>query len=1099
MEGVFIRLLNMSIAASWLILAVIVLRFLLKNAPKNIRRILWALVGIRLVFPFSPESFLSLIPSVETVSPDILYAETPKIHSGISAFNTYVNPVISESLAPAADASINPMQVVAYIASIVWIIGMITLILYSVISYVRLRRRVADAVILRDNSWQSEKVDSPFVLGLFRPRIYLPFGMDDESLAYVVAHEQAHIKRRDHWIKPIGFLLLTVYCFNPLIWLAYILLCRDIELACDERVVKELGAEDKKAYSKALLTCSIDRRSIAACPLAFGEVGVKQRVKNVLNYKKPAFWIIIAALASCIVVAVCFLTNPKTGEDPAKVVGEYDTSSLGGAFATSGNSAYKIGMNAYGMPVFADMDAAFDAILEDCAEGFAYLSNEFSLPAVTKQNYEAYKAYGWQTGASNEAVRKQCVEISQFFDIYENSFSTDRAVVTASTADGNGTYTAGAFLGQNGGLSYLPEDGGYYAQIILSNYSLSVINDEGQTIFENGRSKVSRMTRAALIDKLSEANVFGMDEADVPEYDSLNDMMVYSYYALDGDENDIKYSIYWFNGEPQWFAEDEMLRIYVLEPTTPTISYISQSCLYMNPLSSTFSDGDSDCRYLIGEDSLTVMNKQTGEVIAVSSPASWEWQEISEEEWATLFPLGIGAPDIGIYKNPQVMKLSSKYYLFNMDGELWFGDFHGDKVGIWSVYSLVQESTAGVTWEYAPALSSRVPAFPFRFNLAYTRIEAECTGGHLIGFDDYDGTGYPQGKTLTFPAGSALYWSPTAADADPAIALTARISFTVYNGDEAVCMGAVSISGTSGTGAASGIYNAVLSQGDDLMLIQSPDTDGALIQSAGTYPASSVRGIGWPQHLAVAQADLDGDGADESITVTKKADDLYALSVLKANGSELWSEEMSTAHTSWDSLFLCTLDGKDYLLRYNPTMFQGECSYRYTLFTLENGQEYAKRMGMVEFDVNGTNLLDVDEMTSFADKVNALLEKSTLLLKTEGGITAIGPSSADEYLENYVVLFASGASNLTEAAIIRAAQVFIRQETDFDTIWNFTSPELNEIDASRFAGMPLFTEDYDADGKLYEVIFNTSDDAVLGPIILFVDNNGTVFGSPGRD
>ncbi|MPM40195.1 hypothetical protein SDC9_86835 [bioreactor metagenome] len=755
-----------------------------------------------------------------------------------------------------------------------------------------------------------------------------------------------------------------------------------------------------------MLTCSIDRRSIAACPLAFGEVGVKQRIKNILSYKKPAFWIIIAALVSCIVVAVCFLTNPKTDEDPAKVVGEYDASSLGGAFVTSGDPAYKIGMNVYGMPVFIDSDAAFDAILEDCADGFAYLSNEFSLPAITKQNYEAYKTYGWQAGASNETVRKQCVEISQFFDIYENSFSTDRAVVTAptaetSSADGNGVYTAGALLGQNGGLSYLPEDGSYYAQIMLSNYSLSVINDEGQTIFENGGSIVSQMTRTTLIDKLSEANIFGIDEADVPKYDSLHNMMVYSYYASDGDEKDIKYSIFWFNGVPQWFSEGEMLRIYVLEPTTPATAYISQSCLYMNPLSSTFSDGDSGCRYIIGEDSLTVMNKQTGEVIAVSSLVSLEWQEISAEEWDALFPIGIGAPDISSYKNPKVIEFSSRYYLFNMDGELWFGDCRGGKVGMWSVYSLVQESSAGVEWEYAPALSSRVPAFPFRFHLAYTRIEAECTGGHLIGFDDHNGTGYPQGKTLTVPAGSTLYWSPTPSDADSAIALTSQISFTVYNGDEAVHTGAVSISRTSGTGSATAIYNAVLSQGDDLMLIQAPDTDGALIQAAETYSTSSVGGIGWPQHLAVAQADLDGDGADESITVTKTADDLYVLSVLEANGSELWSEEMSTAHTGWDSLFLCTLDGKDYLLRYNPTMFQGECSYRYTLFTLENGRENAKRTGTVEFDVNGTNLLDTDEMNSFADEVNALLKKSILLLKTEGGMPLVGPSSAEDYLEDF--------------------------------------------------------------------------------------------------
>lgn len=191
MEAVFIRLLNMSIAAGWLILAVVLLRAILKKAPKSIRRILWALVGIRLVFPFSPESILSLIPSAETVSTDILYAETPAIHSGISAFNTYVNPVLSESLALNVAASVNPMQVVASIASVVWIIGMIVLMLYSIISYIRLRRRVADAVILRDNFWQSEKVASPFILGLFHPRISLPFGIDDESLGYVVAHEKS--------------------------------------------------------------------------------------------------------------------------------------------------------------------------------------------------------------------------------------------------------------------------------------------------------------------------------------------------------------------------------------------------------------------------------------------------------------------------------------------------------------------------------------------------------------------------------------------------------------------------------------------------------------------------------------------------------------------------------------------------------------------------------------------------------------------------------------------------------------------------------------------------------------------------------------------
>ena len=745
MEAVFIRLLNMSIAANWVILTVVFLRAILKKAPKSIRQILWAIVGVRLVLPFSPESFLSLIPSAETVSPDILYAETPEIHSGISAFNTYINPVISESLSPSAYVSVNPMQIIAYIASVVWIIGMIALLLYSVISYVRLRRRVVDAVILRDNFWQSEKVASPFVLGVFRPRIYLPFGMDDESMAYVVAHEQAHIRRHDHWIKPFGFLLLTVYWFNPLIWLAYILLCRDIELACDERVVKQMNDADKRAYSKALLTCSVDRRSIAACPLAFGEVGVKQRIRNVLNYKKPAFWIVIAALASCVVVAVCFLTNPKDDE-------------------------------LYAPEPFGHSYSVETVVYADTIYSFTYTSDTAPQYCLTAD----YVLMEKEAGESDWVLLGNLEEEHLSPLVFDSYFR--------EPAGGAG------WLGAPYGPEKLRLDNQSAWSLIVNNTLYYVLMQNNGDVY-----------------------------------------LAYGYHDADVKYSDVQGSIRWLFKLS--VADEEVLsenRVFA-EAT----AYISKSCIYMNLLSSALPDGDSGCRYLIGEDSFTIMNKQTGDVIAVSSPVSWDWQEVSKEEWSALFALEIGVPDIDIYKNPQGMKLSSRYYLFNMDGELWFGDFCSDKVGMWSIYSLVPESSAGATWEYTPALSSRVPAFPFRFNLEYTRIEAECTGGHLIGFDDHDGRGYPQGKTLTVPAGSVLYWSPTAADTDPAIAMASRISFTVYNGDEAVCAGAVSISKTSGTGSAAAIYNAVLVKGDGLVLIQAPDADGALIQALGTYSDSA--------------------------------------------------------------------------------------------------------------------------------------------------------------------------------------------------------------------------------------------------------------------
>lgn len=265
---------------------------------------------MRLAFPFSIESALSLIPSAETISPGIMMDTVPSVQTGVPAINNVINPVIGSSLAPAPGASANPLQIWIPILSIVWVVGVAALLLYTAVSYWRLRCKVSEAVILRDNIYQSENVASPFVLGIIKPKIYLPYHMDGQDLSHVVSHEQAHIRRRDHWWKPLGFLLLTIHWFNPLMWLAYVLLCRDIELAYDEKAIKELNNEQRADYTQALVTCSVNYRMITACPLAFGEVGVKERVKSVMNYKKPAFWIIVLAVIACVVVAVCFLTNP---------------------------------------------------------------------------------------------------------------------------------------------------------------------------------------------------------------------------------------------------------------------------------------------------------------------------------------------------------------------------------------------------------------------------------------------------------------------------------------------------------------------------------------------------------------------------------------------------------------------------------------------------------------------------------------------------------------------------------------------------------------------------------------------------------------------
>ena len=314
METVFLKLVNMSITAGWLALAVMAVRLLFRRMPRWITCLLWGLVALRLICPFTLESALSLIPSAQPLPQEILYTARPEIHSGLAALDEVVNPMLEASLTPVEPASANPTQILSFVCSRIWVVGMGMMLLYTLVSFLLLKRRVCTAIPLEKGVKQSEFVDSPFVLGVFRPVIYLPFGLEEGDRTYVLAHERAHIRRHDHWWKPAGFFLLTVYWFNPVMWAAYILLCRDIEAACDEKVIRNMRPDDRRAYSTALLNCSVHRRRIAACPVAFGEVGVKARIRNVMNYKKPAFWVILAALLISTVVAVCFLTDPKQSD-----------------------------------------------------------------------------------------------------------------------------------------------------------------------------------------------------------------------------------------------------------------------------------------------------------------------------------------------------------------------------------------------------------------------------------------------------------------------------------------------------------------------------------------------------------------------------------------------------------------------------------------------------------------------------------------------------------------------------------------------------------------------------------------------------------------
>lgn len=337
MGDFFLQLFNLSVNASYLVLAVLLARLLLKKAPKWVNCILWGIVGLRLVFPFEIESILSLIPAPEFVPDSMVYrGSSTNVTTGEALSYIGNNPVdyslgidggrlvFNEITAPDADA-VSPLLIATNVLAIVWLVGVVAMLFCSFISFLKVKKSVSEAMHVQDNIYLCDNISTPFILGIFKPKIYLPSSLYREDVLYVIDHENAHIKRLDHLWKPLGYLLLTVYWFNPVMWLAYIFLCKDIELACDEKVIKELDKDSKKEYSNALINCSSQRRLISACPLAFGETGVKNRIKSVLSYKKPAFWIIVVALVLCMAVAVGFMTVPPENEKSQNNTVQEDT------------------------------------------------------------------------------------------------------------------------------------------------------------------------------------------------------------------------------------------------------------------------------------------------------------------------------------------------------------------------------------------------------------------------------------------------------------------------------------------------------------------------------------------------------------------------------------------------------------------------------------------------------------------------------------------------------------------------------------------------------------------------------------------------------
>lgn len=703
MSELFLKLLNMSIAAGWLVLAVILLRASLYRAPKAMRCVLWAMVGLRLVLPFGFESALSLIPSVETIPPSVIGSDSFDVNTGIKAIDSRVNEYLDDRYYEGVTVPEGAGADFISIVSLLWLAGVVVLLAYTAISYLKLRRRVFTAVLLKDNIRQSENVSSPFILGVFRPLIYLPFAMNEKDMAYVLAHENAHLKRRDNLIKPLAFLILSVYWFNPMIWLAYILLCRDIELACDERVIKDLGENERRGYGEALLSCCVSRRNIAACPLAFGEVGVKERIKTVLNYRKPAFWLVLAAGVACIALAVCFLTNPKSKS--AGALPEIYSHSYGVEKVAYQSPFYSFSMVVgQNTPVYAVTEDMKILSKKEYSPGDEWTAiGELSPFDLTKDNFDGlFQSDGWDKADKLSAA-----------SIRKNTARSWRTVY--------GDDVLYYLLQQKNGEIYLAY--GYYdIEGITDPYSddssvrwlyklaVDITEDMGNVVIsgENVAPVVIFAPETPISDMKN--SLYWLEIAPYP-----NNALPFQLYGGAKEFAGGLYAIYdcetyesleFFTPSglsPQTYIFQNAKRgrdyivtmrysdnaeIYCFGARLTEPSYYRYSfTVYINPLSSYLPVGTTGLLYLLEDKSLTFFDDKTGETRLNVTFENKPWEQMSLEEWAGMFMEG-EAPDISGIVERRMKQLTDKYYLFDMDGGLWLGEYGDEQIGMWSVYEL---------------------------------------------------------------------------------------------------------------------------------------------------------------------------------------------------------------------------------------------------------------------------------------------------------------------------------------------------------------------------------------------------------------------------
>lgn len=724
----------MSLTASVAIVLVILLRLLLKKAPKVISYALWAVVLFRLLCPVSIGSSFSVFnlfdaPTedagaftsvIEYVPSNIVHTENPSVALPVPGISDTVKEILPQG---EEQLRADPLEGPVFIATYVWLAGVSAMFIYSIVSYIRVRSKLAVVIPLRDNIYIADDIKSPFVVGLFRPKIYLPCNLGEQEQEYIILHEHHHIHRFDHVMKLLAFLALTIHWFNPLVWVAFILASKDMEMSCDEAVIRKAGTDVRADYSASLLTLATGRRIIAGTPLAFGEGDTKGRINNLAKWKKPAIWIIIVSVLLCVILAVCLLTNPANG------------------------------MHLYEI---------------DDSRNYSDLLKE-------RESITLY-SFGKETVVTDmEGLLKALDEIK-----------VGKTPIPSRSEDRDSSH-----------------------QIILDGRTYINFGWNYATVWIDNRVK--------------------------PTYTYMvtNPLEVSGIFTTFGGNT---------NGGPQDTTIQDLI---------PGTTYVPYQCIYMNPLSSYAAmGGDSGCKYILGGDYFVTIHRDNGSIISITSNpdvegldngtgekktmlevSDWDWKEFpyTDQEWESMyFPGGFGAITNISVKYDQIgyIRLSADQMILNMDGSLWLVNISNDpKAGtyIWSIYSLVPESAMGFAqWEYAPMLSSRLPVFRMGFDMEYTSIQASCSAGFLV---PWDTPGSTSDMVMTYKEGCALYWSPSDEEGKPVT--SAKIFFTVMNGDTPIYQGNIYLEGTSSSDSRR-IYNASL-VGAGMYLSPNTENEGAVI------------------------------------------------------------------------------------------------------------------------------------------------------------------------------------------------------------------------------------------------------------------------------